>query len=68
MSREDCQQLEPQLVSVQVKLKKTPEGGKEKKCLFFFPVNLFKLSAIDNSVCTILMALYFILVFPGILP
>lgn len=71
MSREDCQQQEPQLVSVQVKLLKTPEGGKgkKKKCLFFFfPVRLFiKLSAIDNSVYTILMALYFILVLPGIL-
>lgn len=47
MSQEDCEQQEPQLISVQVKLKKNSEGG-NKKCLFF-PVNLFiKLSAVDN--------------------
>lgn len=55
----------PQLVSVQVKLQKK-QSMLKKKCLF---VDLFnKLPDINNSVCTIVMALYFILVFPGILP
>lgn len=57
----------PQLVSVQVKLRKNQRMLKKK--LSSFSVNLFnKLSDIDNSVCTILMALYFILVLTGILP